>query len=130
MYCRFKSPNFSKWGTVPISHNIAGVNDNEIIDVKEHKMTIKVVTMKNGTVLLDFQEFKYGDVVYTLQPSKADNPSTEQTGIGNSDLMNLYKNLMQLCCFSFIGTENTSDYCIEEVVVDYELIDYVADEVA
>lgn len=53
---------------VSTNFNINGIDVNEIADVQEHNMVIKVVTMKDGSFVLAHEIIKFGDTDYTLVP--------------------------------------------------------------
>lgn len=54
--------------SIPTNYNIKGIDVNEIADVQEHNMVIKVVTMKDGSCVLAHETIKFGDTDYALVP--------------------------------------------------------------
>lgn len=48
--------------------DIAGIEDCDISDVQEHTMVIKVITKKDGAILLSYNNFQLGGTDYVLMP--------------------------------------------------------------
>lgn len=76
--------NLNAQTTEPL--DIVGIDKNEISDVQEHTMSIKVITKKDGTVLFAYENFKFGNTFYELKPvQKHDEIQLLGNGIPNVD---------------------------------------------